>query len=64
MLMNNVVNEASNGVNAVITRREDGAMRRKTTWLDLTFTWITRAIFVWLVLWGFLVYLRYEWMMW
>lgn len=63
MLMNNVVNEAGSGGTTATTAREDGVKNRDPL-VSLVFTWFTRAIFTWLVLWGFLVYLRYEWMMW
>lgn len=37
---------------------------KQTKAIDRTLTWFTRAIFLWLVLWGFMSYLSTEWMMW
>lgn len=63
MLMNNVVNEASKGGRAAHWKREDGAMRHRNSMADLLLTVSVRATFCLLVIWGFMLYARYEWMM-
>jgi hypothetical protein len=37
---------------------------RQAKAIDKTLMWFTRAIFAYLVIWGFISYLRTEWMMW
>lgn len=37
-------------------------MRRRTSKWDLFATWYTRAIFLWLVIWGLFLYAKIEWM--
>jgi len=39
-------------------------MRHRDPAMDTVLTWFSRAIFCWLVLWGVLEYVKWEWMMW
>lgn len=39
-------------------------MKLRSPTIDHMLKWIVRLIFLWLAIWGFLLYTRDEWMMW